>query len=356
MASSSNQKIRQYIISLSLIVGLSLVCYLFKDFIDYRIVALILLLAVSILAILYDIIPVMIAALLSPLILNFFFIPPVFHYKITDSEDILLFFIFLLISSVSAVLTNKIRKQERKINEKEEKEKILKLYETILNSLSHELRTPIATIIGAVDTLKSYDQSQFNSHKNELLAEIEIASVRLNRQVENLLHMSRLKSGNFRLKRDWTDINELIFIVIAKIHETRKATITFSADEELPLFKVDEGLMLEVIHGLVHNAVIHNPQGTEVTVKAIHQDDLLLIKVDDNGKGFPEDEITKVFDKFYRLPHSKSGSLGLGLSIVKGFVEAHNGTVTLTSTLGEGSEFIVAIPSETSFLKNLKNE
>lgn len=349
-------KVKQYIVSLALIVGLSMLCYIFKNLIDYRIVALILLLAVSILAILYDILPVMVSALLSTLILNFFFIPPVLHYKISDSEDVLLFFIFFLISSVNAVLTNKIRRQEKKINEKEEKEKILKLYETLLNSLSHELRTPISTIIGAVDTLKSYDKNLLTSQQNDLLNEIEIASLRLNRQVENLLNMSRLESGNFKLKKDWTDINELIFRVIEKVNEVKTGNIIFAPDEDLPLFKVDEALMIEVIHGLVHNAVIHNSPDTIINIKATYEDEQLNISITDSGKGFSEDEIPRIFDRFYRLPHTKTGSLGLGLSIVKGFIEAHNGTIILNSKPDKGAEFIISIPSEVSFIKNLKNE
>lgn len=356
LITAKDTKIKQYVVSVTLIFGLSLFCYIFKSFVDYRIVALVLLLAVSILAILYDIIPVMLSAVLSSLILNFFFIPPILHYKINDSEDILLFFIFLFISSVNAFLTNKIRKQENKINEKEEKEKILKLYETILNSLSHELRTPISTIIGSVDTLKSYNDVFLTQQKDELLSEIEKASMRLDRQVENLLNMSRLKSGNFKLKKDWTDVNELIFMAIGKINETAERNIIFIPDEELPLFKIDEGLMIEVVHGLLHNAVIHNTPDTIINIEAAYENEKLKIIIRDDGKGFPKEEIPKVFDKFYRLPHSKSGSLGLGLSIVKGFVEAHNGTVSLNSKQDEMSEFTIYIPSETSFIKNLKNE
>lgn len=337
---------KQYIVSLSLIVVLSSACYAAKDFIDYRIVALLLLLAVSTLAILFDIIPVMISAFLSALALNIFFIDPVFHYKINNPENALLFFIYLSIALVNAVLTNRIRKQEQKIRNREEKEKSIKLYNTLLNSLSHELKTPIATIIGAIDTLKAHNDTLSPALRNELLSEMEIAGIRLNRQVNNLLDRSRMETGNLQLKKDWCDVNELIFLTLRKLPDTKGHTITFNPDEELPLFKIDEGLIEQVLHGLIHNAIIHTKPGTTVRIAAINDMDRLKIIVGDNGQGFPNT----------RLPHAHTGGTGLGLSIAKGFVEAHDGVISLESEPGGGARFTITIPAETSYLKNLKNE
>ena len=169
--------------------------YFSVEFIGYRIVALILLLVVSLLAMLIDIFPVLVTALLSALIWNFFFIPPTFTFHIGTPEDALMFLMYFVIAMINAVLTFKIREFERKARDKEEKEKSIKLYNILLNSLSHELRTPIATIIGAIDTIKDNETKLSNNNKKELYSEIEIASFRLNRQVENLLNMSRLEAG-----------------------------------------------------------------------------------------------------------------------------------------------------------------
>ncbi|GHT87454.1 hypothetical protein FACS189474_0260 [Bacteroidia bacterium] len=356
MIEGKNKKKKQYIISLALIVGLSLICFVARDFIDYRIVALLLLLAVSILAVLFDIIPVMISAFLSALILNIFFIDPVWHYKINNAENILLFLIYLVVALVSAVLTNRIRVQEQKIRDKEEKEKTINLYNTLLNSLSHELKTPIATIIGAIDTLKAHDNFVSPGLRNELLSEMEIAGIRLNRQVDNLLDMSRLETGNLQLKKDWCDVNELIFLVIRKFPDAKNHPIIFHSDEELPLFKIDEGLIEQVLYGLIHNAILYTPPGCTIQISAINDMDNLKIIVSDNGQGFPETEIDKVFEMFYRLPHSKAGGTGLGLSIAKGFIDAHDGTITLENEPEGGARFTIVIPAETSYLKNLKNE
>jgi two-component system sensor histidine kinase KdpD len=139
-----------------------------------------LLLVVSLNAILFDIFPVMLSALLSALIWNFFFIPPTMNFHIGTPEDGLMFLMYFVIASINAVLTYKIREVERKKRDDEEKAKALKLYNTLLNSLSHELRTPISTIIGAIDTVKDNQTKLSDSNRNELYSEIEIAGFRLN--------------------------------------------------------------------------------------------------------------------------------------------------------------------------------
>ena len=113
--------------------------------------------------------------------------------------------------------------------------------------------------------------------------------------------------------------------------------------------------MEQVFHNLISNALQHNAEGTDIVINADCVDEKLLITISDSGKGFPEEEIHLVFDKFYRLNNSKTGGTGLGLSIVKGFVEAHNGTVTLEN-VPHGSRFTIEIPAETSYINNLKNE
>lgn len=346
----------QYLISILTIGVLSAVCYFLREFIDYRIVALLLFLTVSILAILFDVFPVIIVAVLSALILNIFFIEPTFHYKIDNAENTLLFIIYLLIALLNAVFTNRIRKQEKNLREKEEKESTIKLYNTLLNSLSHELRIPITTIIASVDTLKENNVNLPEKYKEELLSEIQEASFRLNGQVENLLNMSRLESGNFQLKKDWTDINELIYIVLNKISNADPHNIQFHPDETLPYFKIDMGLMEQVIHILIQNAVNYTHEGSIIQINSKEENENLILEIRDNGNGFPEDKLELVFEKFYRLPNSKTGGTGLGLSIAKGFVEAHNGTIELKNNPQGGACFTIKIPCETSYLKNLKNE
>lgn len=349
-------KSTQLLTSITAVLLVSISCFLTTHIIGYKIVALILLMAVSILAMLFDILPVLVSAILSALIWNFFFIPPIFTFHINSAEDALLFLMYFLVATVNAVLTFKIKEQEKKARDREEKEHTIKLYNTLLNSLSHELKTPIATIIGAVDTLKENTINLSTQNKNDLLNELEIASLRLNRQVENLLNMSRLETGSLQLKKDWCDMNELIFSVIQQFDKTTSHNIIFKHDEDLPLFKLDIGLMEQVLQNIIYNAIHYTPSNSTITIVIEHHQENCFISIADNGNGFPEEEMQFVFDKFYRLPNSKTGGTGLGLSIVKGFVEAHNGTIELKKNQPQGALFIIKIPAESSYINNLKNE
>jgi two-component system sensor histidine kinase KdpD len=347
----------QYFISLALVIAVSIGCFLAVDLIGYRVVALLLLVTVSLIAMFFDILPVLCAAVLSALIWNFFFIPPLFTFHINNAEDLLMFLMYFLIALGNAVFTFKIRDQEKKVREKEEKENTIKLYNTLLNSLSHELRTPVSTIIGAVDTLKENKDKLSFDNQNELLSQIDIASIRLNRQVENLLNMSRLETGTLKLHLDWCDANELVFSVLQKLSlGNGNHTIAFAANENLPLVKLDSGLIEQVLHNLIHNAILYTPENSTIRITVIHQSGNLAITISDSGPGFPEKEIPVVFEKFYRLPQTKSGGSGLGLSIAKGFVEAHNGAIQLENNDEGGAKFIINIPTEPSFMNNLKNE
>ena len=347
----------QYTICIGSVLFGALICFYTFHLIGYRIVALILLMVVSILATLFDILPVLFAAILSALIWNFFFIPPIFTFHIDNAEDLLMFFLYFFVALVNAVLTFKVREAEKKARDKEEKDNAIKLYNTLLNSLSHELRTPIATIIGAIDTLKENPEKLSPSNKSELLTEIGKASLRLNRQVENLLNISRVESGMIKPKCDWCDVNELIYANIQKLDTNiKKNTIVFNENEQLPFFKIDGGLMSEVIFNILYNSIQYTPENSTITIEASNEQNNLTIIISDDGFGFPGNELSHIFEKFYRIPQTKTGGTGLGLSIAKGYVEAHNGKISAENHMPHGAKFTIIIPSETSFLKFIKNE
>lgn len=347
----------QYLISVSLIILTSIISFFSVDFIGYHVVALILLLVVSLLAMLFDILPVLLTALLSALIWNFFFIPPTLDFYISTTEDVLMFLMYFVIALINAVLTFKIREVEKKSRNEKEKENTIKLYNTLLNSLSHELRTPISTIIGAIDTIKDHRTKLSDSNKEELYLEIEIASFRLNRQVENLLSMSRLEAGILKPKLDWCDVNDLIFSIIRNNREdAQKHTVIFESNENLPLFKIERGLVEQVLHNIIYNALQHTPEGTIIKIEVNNVDENCLFTISDNGKGFPENEIDYVFDKFYRLSNSATGGTGLGLSIAKGFIEVLGGSIHLENIEPSGAKFSIKIPSETLAINHLNNE
>lgn len=316
-----------------------------------------LLVTLSLLASFFDILPILFAALLSALIWNYFFIPPRFTFHIHTAEDFFLLIMYSVIALVHAVLTYKIKQVQKEARKKEKKASTLKLYNTLLNSLSHELRTPIATIVGASDNLLMNTSKLTEENKTSLLTEISVASLRLNQQVENLLNMSRLESGFIQPKKDWCDVNEVIYASLKLVEDhSHEQVIQVETADNLPLFKLDIGLMEQVLYNLIHNAIIYTPAHSTIVIKADCVDNSCILIVEDNGNGFPKDEREKVFEKFYRLKYSKTGGTGLGLSIAKGFVEAHNGTIVLENSRTGGAKFTIHIPTEVSYLKGLPNE
>ncbi len=337
----------QYVISVLLVVITSTISFLATDFIGYRVVALLLLFVVSVLAMLFDIFPVLLTAILSAIIWNYFFIPPTFTFHIGTTEDTLMFLMYFVIASINAVLTFKIRQFEKNERDKEEKAKTIKLYDTLLNSLSHELRTPIATIIGAVDTIDGNSKKLSEGNKIELLAEIKKASLRLNRQVENLLSMSRLEAGMLKPHVDWFDVNELIFSVINDCKtDLNDHQIYFKPSENMLLIKSDRAFMEQIIRNIVYNALHHTPKNSHIKLQAEKMESQCQITISDDGPGFPATSLPFVFTKFYRLSHTATGGIGLGLSIAKGFTEALNGKITLENSASGGAKFNIKIPIE----------
>jgi len=201
---------KQFVVSNLSVIIVALVCFAGIDLIGYRSVALLLLATVSILSMFFTLYPVLTAATLSALIWDFFFIPPHFTFHVGSSEDVLLLLMYFVIALVNGVLTSKVRALEKLELQKEERSNTLKLYKTLFNSISHELRTPIATIVGASDNLLQKDSNISETDKTKLYGEISIAAFRLNRLVDNLLNMQRLESGILNINPDWCDVNELI--------------------------------------------------------------------------------------------------------------------------------------------------
>jgi len=342
---------KQYLYSSIIVLLISLLCFGLSEFISYHVVAFILLLTVSLLAVLFDILPVLLSAVLSAFIWDIFFIPPRFTIHVGTTEDTILLIMYFVIAMISGVLTYKIRQIEKVARLKEERSNSVKLYNTILNSLSHELRTPIATIIGATDNLQT-NQNLNESNKEQLIAEISKASLRLNQQVENLLNISRLESGHIKPKNDWCDIEELIYEVVRRVEENgTKRKIGVSINDNVLLCYLDKGMLEQIVYNLLNNAAIHTNSKTKIDITAACYADLLEIIIEDDGKGFTEAERKDVFHKFSRSNEHQTGGSGLGLSIVKGFTEALGGNVELTKSDAGGAKFTITIPVKTSFLK-----
>ena len=348
-----NTKLRwkQYLYCVITVLVMAGICFALSGLVGYRVVAFILLVTVSLLAITFDILPVLLAAALSAFIWNFFFIPPKFTIHVSTTEDTILLIMYFVIAMINAVLTYKIRRVEKISSIKEERANSVKLYNTILNSLSHELRTPLAAIIGATDNL------QTNSHltskdREQLIAEISKACLRLNQQVENLLNISRLESGHIQPKNDWCDIVELVYDVVKRVEENnRERKIHISINQEFPLCFLDKGMLDQVIYNLLSNAAIHTETSARIDISATVHADILTLIIEDTGSGFVNGDIKDAFDKFSRSKALTTARRGLGLSIVKGFTEAMLGNVDLERGHPRGSRFVITIPVKSSSIK-----
>lgn len=225
-----------------------------------------------------------------------------------------------------------------------------RLYKTLFNSISHELRIPVATIMGASDSILNSTIS--GNVQSALCYEIFSASLRLNRLIENLLNISRLESGHISLRLDWCDINDLINKVIEDLKDELKPfSLKVTIPDDMPLVKIDFGLMEQALYNLLFNATQYSPAASIIELKTSYNKDIMNIEITDSGPGFSEADLKKVFKKFFRADGSKTGGLGLGLSIVKGFVEAHKGNISVENAEPGGAKFTISIPTEKPILK-----
>lgn len=350
-------KLQQWFLSISLVIFVSLSFFLSGELFGYRIVSFGLLSTVAFLALIVDIYPVLVSAFLSALIWNFFFIPPIYTFHIANSEDLFMFFSFFILASVHAVLTHKIRRVEQRSRELKEHEKLLSFYKTFWNSLSHELKTPISTIIGSVDLLRNNEIQISETQRNHVTFEIERASKRLQNQVDNLLAMSRIDANAHFLKLDWYDISEIINNLILREFEIDiQQRIEVTMDESIPLVRIDSMVFDIVLKNLLQNALNYSPAEEIVTISVEWKLDALYFSVSDKGIGISQDNYDHIFNRFYRVSNLQTGGIGLGLSIVKGLVELHEGEVNVSSILNKGTTFTVVIPCAASFIKNLSHD
>jgi two-component system sensor histidine kinase KdpD len=248
-------------------------------------------------------------------------------------------FIAQIASAIEREMLNELTKRASVLAESE------RLYNTVLNSISHELRTPIAAILGAAENLDSQDEDGKTQPKKMLVGEIHSAAQRLNRVISNLLDMSRLESGTIRLRTDWCDVRDLVQAALrASSQELGGHPVSIECREDIPLIKGDFGLLEQALANLLVNAAVHTPPHTSITVNVRAEVDSVTISVIDEGPGIAANALHHIFEKFYRVAGTPSGGTGLGLPIARGFIEAHHGTVTASNRDSGGTKMTVVLP------------
>jgi two-component system sensor histidine kinase KdpD len=220
-----------------------------------------------------------------------------------------------------------------RLTKSENKARILEesdqLKSSLLNSVSHELRTPLSAIKASVSFLRGGTLEWNSDACQELLTTIEEETDQLNQLVGNLLDMSRIESGALKPQQRWNSIEEIAMSVIAKMRkQTQNHRLTVDISDNLPLVPTDYVQISQVFTNLISNSVKYAPAGTEIRLRAVIENERMHVSVANQGPQVPEESLTRIFDKFYRITEAERVTgTGLGLSICKGIIEAHGGDI-----------------------------
>ncbi|KAB0667515.1 sensor histidine kinase KdpD [Oryzomonas japonica] len=229
------------------------------------------------------------------------------------------------------------------------------LERALLNSISHDLRTPLASVTGVLTSLRDEGAHLSDPARRELLDTACGEAERLNRFVGNLLDMTRIEAGAIRLNLEPCDVQDLVGCALAVLEpRIENREISFRMLPIMPLVPMDLVLMTQVLVNLLENSVKYSPPATPIEIAARTDATRLIIEITDHGPGVPEKDLQRVFDKFYRIPVPEgAGGTGLGLSICKGIVEAHGGTIRAENRPGGGLGIVLHLPLNPGSLPGL---
>jgi len=224
-----------------------------------------------------------------------------------------------------------------------------KLQQSLLNTISHDLRTPLASVIGVLSSLLEDGALLDAVTQQKLLKSAQNEARRLNWLVQNLLDMTRLEGGAIRMKTQPCDVHDVVGAALRQLGEIAQShPVSVTIAPNLPLVPMDNVLIVQVLVNVLDNALKYSPGETPVEIEAQTDADHLEIRVLDRGRGIPEEELERVFDKFFRGGSAgASNGTGLGLSICKGFVEAHNGRIVAKNRSQGGVEVAIFLPVKT---------
>jgi two-component system sensor histidine kinase KdpD len=220
-----------------------------------------------------------------------------------------------------------------------------RLRSSLLSSVSHDLRTPLAAITGAVSTILENGSPLDAQTRQELLESVREEAERLNRLVQNLLEMTRLESGALQLQREWHPPEEVIGAALSRLGKRLAGRrVTARVPPDLPLVAIDDVLIEQVLVNLLDNALKYTPPGSPINILATATDRAVTVEVADRGPGLPRGEEDKVFEKFYRGQPAGGRGAGLGLAICEGIVRAHGGRIWAHNLPEGGVAFLFTLP------------
>jgi two-component system, OmpR family, sensor histidine kinase KdpD len=218
----------------------------------------------------------------------------------------------------------------------------------LLSSISHDFRTPLASIMGSITSLQSYNKTLDMKTKNDLLETIHIEADRLNRFIQNLMDIMRYGAGALEPVKDWVELQDIFNAAIQRLKRSlMDRTIILSIPNDIPLLYADPVLLEQVVVNLIDNACKYSRKHSKITLSAYLETDYIVISCNDQGKGIPTEEREHVFDMFYRInaEDKQAAGTGLGLTICKGIIESHKGTINaVEGDNGQGNKIIIRLP------------
>jgi two-component system sensor histidine kinase KdpD len=288
------------------------------------------------------------ASVLGVVAFDLCFVPPYFTLNVADQQYLITFGVMLLTALVISTLTHRVRAQSRAASEAWERAEAEFLRNTLLSSVSHDLRTPVAAITGAASMLIESGEKLAPAVRVEMLQTIYEESERMERLINNLLDMTRLEAGGLMLRREWQPVQELIGSALQHLKRRLGGRdVRTRIPAELPFVHVDGVAIEQVLVNLIDNAVNYAPAGQPIEIEASAAERQVAIEVRDRGPGLPAGAEGRVFEKFFRAPPAAGEGrkgLGLGLAICRGIVGAHGGTVSAENREGGGAVFRIVLP------------
>lgn len=334
----------KYFKSLLLLAITTFAAWLFHNILPSRDLIMLYLLAVVFTAFRWGSGPAVMASFASVLIFDFFFVFPHFSFIAVYAQDWVLLAVFFSVGFLISNLTAKAREGAKKVQAMELLREKEKLQSVLLSSVSHDLRTPLASITGTLSGLL-HQPDMDPATRQELVETAYGESSRLNQLVGNLLDMTRLEAGAAKVSLESCEVQDLVGAALNLFPKNRLESYKIKThfDAGLPEVKMDFTLMMKVLMNLIDNALKYSPEGSQIDIQAKMTDEGFCLEILDEGPGIPEKDLRKVFEKFYRVENRTIGT-GLGLSICKGIVEAHHGKITAENLPGRGAKFAVILP------------
>jgi len=311
-------------------------------------IAMVYLLAVVVIAMCFSRGAAVLSAVICVGAFDFIFVPPQGTFTVNDVQYLLTFAIMLAVALIISGLIERGRLQTEARASLALEAETERIRSTLLASISHDLRTPLAVMTGASSSLAQGGERLSPEERAALAQSIYGQARDMSEQVAKILQMTRLETGAITLERDWAALPEIAGSVLARLSERLAGhRLVVDIPAELPLVRVDATLIDQALANLVENAARHTPAGTVVRVRVQHVGSELVVSVEDLGIGLDDRDIERVFTKFHRGAHEgPGGGVGLGLAICRAIVRLHQGQAWAERLAGGGIAFRFTLPVE----------